>query len=455
MATGSDNPSRKSGDWAGVSGKKKPPGDGKPVLRRFLAPILIVAGAVVYAAVSYFRPDLVGMGDSGSADSARPLVPLPRETRPPPDGRYDRVPVAPGAKSAVAASPVGEERRRPAAAVASKEEAAAKVREMLDAFKGSDREKQVEAVETVVDLAASGDVAREALVGAIPEAPPALLNEIIEQVEKHGWKEAVPPLAGRVKRDGVKAGRKAFFALGRFGTPEARAVLRAMAADPSSQAGGLAWRALALCAAEEDLEPALAAMGGRPGPATEGAAELLGRLYALPACKERIEKFIEERVSATGDKAQMRACAMLLAKLPPENAFRFAEVLAAHKDGEVRAAALAALGRSRSGGPKLTMALLNDPDPAVRASCLAALKSAPCLDAVPALVKIMAADPNSANLARGALEAAFGRDLGGHPAAWRLFLESGAKEGDPGRRKAFEEAQAKRLAEAEKAARAY
>ncbi|MCX7805188.1 MAG: hypothetical protein N3A38_08370 [Planctomycetota bacterium] len=451
MATGARNPSRKSGEWAVGSGKKGPGGEKRPFIRRFLAPILIATAALAYGAISYLRPGLLSGGGGDSADSAGPLAPLPRAVQPPPDGRYDRLPLPPGPAAAAALTPSDDGKRRPVVAVSSKEEAAAKVREMLEAFKGNDRARQVEAVETVGSLAASGDVARDALVGAIPDAPPALLNEIIEQAEKRGWKEAVPPLARRVRLDGTRTGRKAFFALGRFGTPEARGTLRALAADPSSPAGALAWHALTLCADGDDLEPALAVMDGPPSPAQEWAAEVVGRLCAAPACRERVEKFLSERVSVTGEKEKMKSCGMLLAKLPADDFFRFAEVLAAHRDGEVRAAALAAIGRSRAGGAKLTMALLNDPDPTVRTSCMVALKSEPRFEAIPALVKIMAADRNYADLARGALEAAFGLDLGGHPSAWKLFIESGAREGDPGRRKAFEEAQAKRLAEARKA----
>jgi hypothetical protein len=427
---------------------KKPKGGGKPPAKQLLAAGLIVVAAAAYTVFAMLRP---APRDEESAEAAAgPLAPRPRAAEAPPSASGRAAPTAISRTADGGAAGKAAIRTRRIINVSSAEEANGKVREILAAFESGDAGRRSDALDSVESLAEAGKFAVEPLIKAIPVAPPALLNAILEQADRRGWKEAAPFIVERIGRDGEKAGSYAFLVLGRLGTDEGRACLRKLAGNPASPASGMAWRGLSLCATEKDLEPALAAIeNASPPPA--GAIETVARLCSLPSCTEKVEKFLEGKVSASGDAARMKAYAAMLEKLPSERFFRFLEVLAAHQEPSVRTLALSAMAANQMGKEKIIMALANDPDRSVKAACIAALKRAPCAEAAPALVKIMAEDPNLANLAQDALCAAFGIDLGGNARAWKLFIESGAKENDPGRRRAFEEAQAKRQAEAQKA----
>ena len=295
-------------------------------------------------------------------------------------------------------------------------------------------------------LCEMGPLALELLPAAIASASEEALPFVAMACVRLKAENTVPALIARIEKDGAAAGFDVFRALGTFGTREARnfAMSLLKAKDPSLQRMG--WEAYALCK-DIDLEFLFKGLDLGNEIQRNGSIQGLAKLVQNP---ELIEKFKEQFGLALKDKEGKARYpyAEALSRMPPAPFEGLLTLLLFDQDPVMRVWAVKGFSRDKQTSRQVVNTLNNpsERDPQVIQACLDALVETPNFDAVPRLIVAMNSktDFQRYHQARSALKAAFGMDMGEHAPAWSVWIAQGERSKDPGRRRAFEEAQKRR-----------
>lgn len=332
--------------------------------------------------------------------------------------------------------------------VSSKEEAHGRFDELIKIFEGESLPEKKAAYRAL--LAMKGQIAGE-IPAAITKASSKVLPWLAQACGEWKLQAAARPLITTADKKGANAGYEVFRAIGDIGDRDCRNYAMKLLKDKDIRLRGMGWEAFAKCPTAADLEFLYAGIEKGDAIEKKWSRVALGKLAEDPEAQTKVLERLAKDLSTRQGKDKL-PFAETLAEFPPLLVQDQLSPLLSDTEPALRAAAVRGLGRHEIVVQRLNYSFQQEEDASVLRVYLKAYANYPEYEVIPHILKVFADRKYGMGdrmLAKDALVAAFGVDMGRHPVTWEIWLGAGESEGDRGRRNVFAQERERRRRERE------
>jgi hypothetical protein len=276
----------------------------------------------------------------------------------------------------------------------------------------------------------------DVLANAIDAASPKVLSWLTDAALGRKCAKAVPPLVRQINKAKENADPVIVRQLGQFKTKDAHDALARMCGSDNAKIRGMGWDGLVACVEGTDLKLIEKELSRGAG-AAPGASDALATLATNPELTRSIEEMLDRELRVR-DGADALPYAQALAKMPASDFKFLMRDLIRKNDPNLRALGVKGLARDPANTLEIADYLKHEKAPQVVEAGIEVYAQNPSYQAVPRLLEYMASNvPSFQTKARKALVNTFGVDQGPYAHFWKVWMDSGKYDNDPGREKVF------------------